>query len=91
MVAGRAITPQEREAAARLHHYWVAGPGLAKWLHSPHPWSALHDELAKYIHNPELLDETTSAWHNELLAPTGSDRYRVEHGGKMRGNRIGPG
>lgn len=91
MVAGRAITPQEEAAAERLHHYWVAGPGLAKWASSPHPWQALYDELAKYIPNPELLKKTVSKWHNEIMAPTGSDRYRVEHGGKMRGNRIGPG
>lgn len=86
-----AITPDEEAAAARLHHYWVAGPGVAKWLHSPHPWQALHDELAKYIHNPSLLDKTTSKWHNELLPATGGDAYRVAHGGKMRGDRIGPG
>lgn len=73
-----------------LHRYWVAGPGLAKWAHSPHPWQALHDHLAKYLAGPEL-NSTVSAWHNEIMAPTGSDRYRVEHGGKMRGKRIGPG
>ena len=91
MVAGRAITPEEEASAERLHHYWVDGPGLAKWISSPHPWQTLHDELAKYIHNPELLNKTTSKWHNEKLAPTGSDRYRLEHGGKIRGNKIGPG
>lgn len=76
---------------AALHRYWVAGPGLAKWAASPHPWTALRRHLAKYIQDPELLDSTTSKWHNEIMAPTGSDRYRVEHGGRMRGNRIGPG
>lgn len=91
MVAGHAITPQEREAAARLHHYWVAGAGLKRWASSPHPWQALHDALALYIHNPELLDETTSAWHNEIMPATGGDAYRLAHGGKIRGNRIGPG
>jgi len=75
----------------RLHRYWVAGPGLAKWAASPHPWTALRRHLAKYIHDPGKLDRTTSAWHNEVMAPTGSDRYRLEHGGKIRGKRIGPG
>jgi hypothetical protein len=91
MVAGRAVTPTDEAAVERLHKYWVAGPGLAKWADSPHPWQALYDELAKYIHDPAMLKRVVSKWHNEVMAPTGSDRYRVEHGGKMRGDRIGPG
>lgn len=91
MVAGRKASPSDAAATERIHQYWVAGPGLAKWASSPHPWRALRDHLAKYIHDPVLLDKTTSRWHNEVMAPTGSDRYRVEHGGKMRGKRIGPG
>jgi hypothetical protein len=78
------------DGTEKLHRYWVAGPGLAKWADSPHPWQALHDHLAKYL-SGKKLDETTSKWHNEIMAPTGSDRYRVEHGGQMRGKRIGPG
>jgi hypothetical protein len=73
-----------------LHAYWVAGPGLAKWAKSPHPWTELHRHLSKYLSGPEL-DATVSKWHNEIFAPTGSDRYRVEHGGKMRGKVIGRG
>ncbi|MCW2898499.1 MAG: hypothetical protein JWO67_764 [Streptosporangiaceae bacterium] len=91
MVAGKAVTPKEHGDAEKLHRYWVAGPGLAKWSKDPHPWSKLRELLAKYIHDPHLLDHTTSRWHNEVMAPTGSDRYRVEHGGKMRGKRLGPG
>lgn len=91
MVAGKNLSPKDEAATERIHRYWVAGPGLAKWATHPHPWQALHDHLAKYIHDPKRLDETTSKWHNEVMAPTGSDRYRVEHGGKMRGKRIGPG
>ncbi len=92
MVAGREITPGDAKASERLHQYWVAGPGLAKWSGSPHPWQALHDELAKYIQDPHILNATVSKWHHEVTGQhTGSDSYRVEHGGKMRGNRIGPG
>lgn len=87
IAASEVPSPHDGEA---FHRYWTAGPGLAKWMHSPHPWTALHNHLAKYLQGPEL-DATTSKWHNELLAPTGSDRYRVEHGGKARGQRIGPG
>ena len=74
-----------------LHRYWVAGPGLRKWAGDPHPWTALRRHLAKYITDPAKLDSTTSKWHNEVMAPTGSDRYRLEHGGKIRGSKIGPG
>lgn len=85
---GKAVHPGDTE---RLHAYWVAGKGLAKWAASPHPWQTLHDLLAKYIHDPDKLNRTTSAWHNEIMAPTGSDRYRLEHGGKIRGHKIGRG
>jgi hypothetical protein len=91
MVAGRAVTPEDRRNAERLHRYWVAGPGLAKWVGSPTPWTTLHGLLSKYIHG-HLLDATTSKWHYEVFHQhTGSDAYRVEHGGRMRGKRIGPG
>jgi hypothetical protein len=92
MTAGRATTPSEQAAAERLHAYWVTGAGLAKWAKSPHPWQALHDELAKYIHDPHTLNATVSKWHYEVFHQhTGSDAYRVEHGGHARGKRIGPG
>lgn len=92
MVAGHAVTPGDAKAAERLHQYWVAGPGLAKWSGSPHPWQALHEQLAKYIHDPAVLNSTVSKWHFEVFHQhTGSDAYRVEHGGKMRGKVVGPG
>jgi hypothetical protein len=80
------------KGAERLHDYWVHGKGLAKWATSPHPWTALHRHLAKYILDPDKLNRTVSEWHFEVFHQhTGSDAYRVEHGGKMRGSKIGPG
>lgn len=90
MVAGRAVTPGEHADAARLHRYWVAGPGLAKWATSPHPWQTLHDLLSKYL-SGHILDATTSKWHNEVMQSTGHDSYRLAHGGKIRGKVVGPG
>ncbi len=49
--------------AARLKQYWLAGPGLAKWTGSPHPWTALYRSLRKYIKNPSLLKQTVSRWY----------------------------
>jgi hypothetical protein len=78
------------DGTEKLHRYWVAGPGLAKWAHSPHPWQALHDHLAKFL-SGDKLNSTVSKWHYEVFHQhTGSDAYRVEHGGQMRGKRIGP-
>ena len=74
-----------------LHRYWVAGPGLAKWAKSARPWTALYHHLQKFM-PPSEAKATTSRWHFEVFHQhTGSDAYRVEHGGRMRGNRIGPG
>jgi hypothetical protein len=74
-----------------LHRYWVAGEGLARWAESPHPWTALHRLLSEYLSGAKL-DATTSKWHYEVFHQhTGSDAYRAEHGGKMRGKRIGRG
>lgn len=87
----RAIQTRGNGNPEELHKYWVAGPGLAKWAKSPHPWTTLHRLLSKYIHDPALLNATVSKWHNEVMAPTGSDRYRLEHGGKIRGKKIGRG
>ncbi|MCX2931384.1 hypothetical protein ORI20_13955 [Mycobacterium sp. CVI_P3] len=36
-------------ASAELNRYWTAGPGLAKWRNSPHPWTTLRDLLKKYM------------------------------------------
>lgn len=92
MVAGKEVSPGDVKATERLHRYWVAGPGLKKWATSPHPWTALYNELKKYILNEQLLKATVSKWHYEVFHEhTGSDKYRVEHGGKARGKRIGPG
>lgn len=77
----------------RLRLYWTKNPeGLAKWADKPHPWTALREQLAKYIHNPEELNRVTSAWHFSVFHQhTGSDAYRIEHGGQKRGSKIGPG
>lgn len=91
MTAGREVTPKDAAAAERLHQYWVAGQGLAKWATSPHPWTALYHHLLKYM-SPELAKQTASKWHFEVFHQhTGSDLYRLEHGGKIRGQKIGPG
>lgn len=29
--------------------WWSEGPGLAKWIDSPHPYTTLYDLLVKYV------------------------------------------
>ena len=79
-------------SSEQLHRYWVAGEGLRKWSLSPHPWTALRRHLRKYILDPHKLNATVSKWHYEVFRQhTGSDSYRLAHGGKSRGKRVGPG
>jgi len=61
-LAGHDVTPGHDE----LHHYWTKGPGLAKWVHSAHPWTALYHHLVKYV-NPEMAKRMASAWFHEVL------------------------
>jgi hypothetical protein len=85
-------SPEGAEGAARLHAYWVAGPGLAKWRGSATPWRTLRRHLAEYIQNPKELDATTSKWFTEVFGHSAaSDAHRVEMGHKPRGKVVGPG
>ncbi len=56
----------------RLHKYWTQGPGLARWVNSPHPFKTLLAFLMR--HMPEgLARKTTHEWFTEVkgFAPTG--------------------
>jgi hypothetical protein len=65
-----------------LKWWWTKGPGLAKWAKSPHPYTALKTELAKYI-DPQYLDETVAQWFHDVFGYWSGDRK-----GK---NPVGPG
>lgn len=85
--AGVDATPGHDE----LHHYWVAGPGLAKWADSPRPWTTLVAHLTKYV-GPEKAKIYASRWFIEVFHyAAGSDENRVAHGMPPRGHRVGPG
>jgi hypothetical protein len=75
----------------RLHQYWVAGEGLAKWADTPKPWTALHAELAKYMPDEEAK-KTAAQWFHEVMGFwPGADLNRVTHGKPPRGKKVGPG
>jgi hypothetical protein len=88
---GHDVTPGHDE----LHHYWVAGPGLPKWIGSKTQFRTLRALLAKATKgkvSPEALDRFAASWVHEVTGFwPGSDMHRVLEGGKPRGHRIGPG
>lgn len=85
--AGADVTPGHDE----LHHYWVAGPGLAKWAGSPKPWTTLVALLVRHV-GPEKAKVYASRWFIEHFGfAAGSDKNRVMHGHKPRGHLVGPG
>lgn len=84
--AGKDVTPGSDE----LHHYWVAGPGLARWT----TWTELLAGLVEEVHDKplETLKEWAAAWFHERYGFwPGADLNRVRQGKPPRGDRIGPG
>lgn len=58
----------------KLHHYWTRDPrGLAKWVHSPHPWTALYNHLVKHM-NSEMAKRCASAWFKEVFGIWSGER-----------------
>jgi hypothetical protein len=89
--AGHDTTPGHDE----LHHYWVAGPGLAEWRGSPKPFTTLVDLLVEHVKPPKPLatyKKWAAAWFHEVFGFwPGSDLNRVTHGHPPRGHVVGPG
>ncbi len=90
--AVRAHSPAGFASTEQLHHYWTAGPGLAKWAEAPDPWTQLYHHLLKYIPNAGKAKRTAAAWfHDVFHFWPGSDLNRVTHGKPPRGKKVGPG
>lgn len=65
--------------AAKLREYWAHGEGVKKWRPgTPGDFKRLRRHLAKYVHNPHILDGLTANIHK--LA-TGEWPGRNAHGG----------
>lgn len=65
--SARAVATGHEGDAERLHHYWTAGEGLAKWTKSPHPWTALYHHLLKHIKNEAEAKATAAAWYHDVF------------------------
>lgn len=76
--AGADATPGHDQ----LHHYWVAGAGLARWRASPTPWTTLVTLLSEHV-GPAKAKIFASEWYREVFG-----RWVGETKGK---NPLGPG
>jgi hypothetical protein len=84
---GHDTTPGHDE----LHHYWVAGKGLAKWRGSAKPWTTLVAHLTPHV-GLAKAKVYASRWFYEVFGfYAGSDLNRVTHGDPPRGHKVGPG
>lgn len=76
----------------RLHYWWTKGPGLKRWVGSPHPWTTLYTQLLEKVGNVGKAKRMASRWFIEVFGyAAGSDKHRVASGKPPRGDRIGPG
>lgn len=85
-LAGHDVTPGHDQ----LHHWWVYGPGRARWK----TWTDLLAQLVEEVKDKPLptLKTWASRWFIERYGyAAGSDINRVKHGHPPRGHRIGPG
>ena len=66
----------------QLKIYWTKGEGLKRWAASPHPWTALYNELKKHMSN-ERAKRVASKWFEEVFGfPPGARKGK---------NPVGPG
>jgi hypothetical protein len=50
-----------------LEHYWKASAeGRAKWVHHPHPTTALQRHLRKHM-SPARAWRTAAKWHHDVF------------------------
>jgi phage portal protein BeeE len=76
----------------RLHLWWTKGPGLKRWVGSPHPWTTLYRQLLEKVGSSGKAKRMASKWFIEVFGyAAGSDKHRVASGKPPRGDRIGPG
>jgi 2'-5' RNA ligase len=84
MVEQKVMSPSPN--AAKLREYWAHGEGVKKWRPgTPGDFKRLRRHLAKYVHNPHILDGLTANIHK--LA-TGEWPGRGAHGGKKDGRPV---
>jgi hypothetical protein len=90
--AYRAASMDTHPGGERLHLWWTKGPGLRRWVGSPHPWTTLYRQLLEKVGNPGKAKRMASRWFIEVFGyAAGSDKHRVASGKPPRGDRIGPG
>jgi HK97 family phage portal protein len=79
-----AHTPSGIAGAAHLHAYWTTGEGLAKWVDTPHPWTALYHHLLKYL-PPGEAKATAAKWYHEVLGHWPGDHHQGKNSAPLLG------
>lgn len=90
---GGALLPRDGRPGSgeRLKRYWLT-EGLHRWATKKHPWTTLRRLLLEKTKNPGLATRlATELVHAHFKLYPGHDAYRLMHGGRVRGSRIGPG
>lgn len=60
------VTKAARPDGGRdLKHYWTKGEGLARWIGSPHPWTALYHHLKDHMAD-DMAKRTASRWFHDV-------------------------
>ena len=69
---GEDPTASRADESWRLHKYWTSGPGLARWVNSPHPFKTLLAFLKRHMPDARAR-QTTYDWFKEVkgFAPSG--------------------
>lgn len=74
--------PDTTPGDGELKKYWTRGPGLDRWVGSPHPWTTLRNLIAPHV-GIAKADRFASAWFFEVFG-----YYSGSRKGK---NPVGPG
>ncbi|GAB2677651.1 hypothetical protein [Thalassiella azotivora] len=71
-----------RPGDGALERYWKVGPGAAKWIPKPHPWTALYNQLVKHV-GPARAKRIASQWFKDV--------FGIWPGERKGKNPVGPG
>lgn len=70
------------EGPGSIKWWWVHGEGRARWVGSPHPWTALYTQLKKHM-SDGMAKRCASEWFHEV--------FGIWSGERKGDNPMGPG
>lgn len=76
-----AVATPQPGSRGYLKWYWTKGPGLAKWIDNPHPWTALYLHLVKHL-SPAVAKRVASQWFHDATGMWPAERKGLNPLGK---------